>query len=329
MSILKTQTYYEDWIASHYELHAANGNFYFGQDDLYPQDYYDAVLSRRAIPFFKTNSNSIINLLKRELTQGYYILMYIKTYSDKEVYHDELIYGFDDDKQIIYCLGPENHSFRTTSYTYNYIEDNLEDVKKFIYNQKIGMILALTYNNTFSLTRCKEIYQTGNCVFEAYQKIKNELYGGDSVRNRVMYRGFYEETIHIYKGLSCLKAMDDILKRILLGEELPQHSRGIAIGFQKLYEHRKMMLISMQYVIKNWTNAIDTKAEECLMMYDENLKTVFKWKNMAIKFEMTQNLDIIKRILVDIPTLYDKEYQCLNRFINHYIDLDKVYEYYL
>lgn len=65
MIILKTSPYYEDWIASHYNMFASkfgidNYIFVFGETHLYFPDYYDDILVRRQIRYCEQLTDLLI-----------------------------------------------------------------------------------------------------------------------------------------------------------------------------------------------------------------------------------------------------------------------------
>ena len=329
MAILKTLPYYEDWIASHYELYAtSNYNFFFGQLRLYAPEYYDMVLERRFINLFELTQNNVVDRLKDELSKGYYLNMYFKPFEDEDWYHEVLIFGFNDKDMVFYCIGLENQIFKEKSYDYTYVEGVLEIVKAHIKKTNKGL-LALCYQNVLSAFKPKEDYWTGNCVFEAYNKIINELRGEGWSGHVLNDYGDYSKNAQCYKGISCLEALMDMLNKLIVGECIGEDFRGITNAFKKIYEHRYMMTVSLKYVLRNWEKAMKTNAKVYVLRYEECCNITQKWVGMAIKYEITSKTEILEKILAEIPEVFEKEYRCLNEFVNNSIDWEKFYEYYV
>ena len=330
MAILKTLPYYEDWIASHYDLHAtSNFNFFFGQNQIYTPDYYDIILNRKFINLFELTESDVVDRLKDELSKGYYLILYFKPLSDVEWYHEVLIFGFDDMKKVFHCIGLEKRIFQEKEYDYTYMKDALKAVKKHIKENKKGINLGMQFQYALSAFQPKDDYCTDNCVFEAYRKIRNELYGEEGLRHRLTSVGKFQQQAQYYKGICCLDALANMLSKLIVGENIGGGFRGITNAFQKLYEHRYMMIISLKYVLKNWEKAIKSNAAECISTYEECCNIVEKWVKMAIKYELTTKTEILERILTEIPEVYEREYNCLNEFVNNCIDWDKFHDYYV
>lgn len=88
MIILKTSPYYEDWIASHYNLYAAKNNtnnygFLFGETHIYTPDYYDDILIRRQVKYFEQTVDGFVDMLKGEIQKGYYVNIMLKPFPEK------------------------------------------------------------------------------------------------------------------------------------------------------------------------------------------------------------------------------------------------------
>ena len=78
LAIIKTSPYYKDWIASHYNLYSDAGNFHFGEMNMYPPSYHEEILQRKSLKVFHMDSSNIIDTLKDNIKNGYYIIMHIK-----------------------------------------------------------------------------------------------------------------------------------------------------------------------------------------------------------------------------------------------------------
>ena len=67
LAIIKTSPYYRDWIASHYNLYSASGNFHFGETKIYSPSYHEEILQRRPLKVFEMNSSNIVDIRNRQI----------------------------------------------------------------------------------------------------------------------------------------------------------------------------------------------------------------------------------------------------------------------
>lgn len=324
MLILKTSSYYEDWVASHYNLFVVNGRFHFEQL-IYTPEMYDTILCRRQIRYFEMTESNIVDRFKQELRNGYYLNVMTKPNIADDWYHEIVLYGYDDRKEIFYAIGFEGYKFIKVQYSYQFIVDMLKEMKYYFLNEepKRGLRLSEVFQYPISAFRLKEDYSVEACSFGAFHKLRTELNGkyfGEDVRNIDNWT---------YTGISCLVAWEDFLNEIAGGKSEFSSFLQIETIAKILHEHRKMMLISMKYLQKKWSKALKKEFADNILKYQECCKYVGKWKNMAIKYKMTNDKELLKKILVEIPSVYDKEYSCLDNLVNHCIDWDKFNEYYI
>ena len=62
MVVLKTSPYYEDWIASRYNIYTTSlFNFYFGETWMYTPDYYDAIIKSKPLHLLCILTDYLLN----------------------------------------------------------------------------------------------------------------------------------------------------------------------------------------------------------------------------------------------------------------------------
>ena len=321
LAIIKTSPYYKDWIASHYNLYSDSSNFHFGEVNIYPPSYHEEILQRKSLRVFHMDSSNIIDTLKDNIKNGYYIIMHIKPYIDEDYFHEVLFYGFDDSKQQLISVGVTQRFFQTICIDYSHMEITVEDIKKYYLNNSFrGMELSMNYQYPATAMKLNPSYNPDNCAFEAYLKIRKELDGKICIINHPKEIGDYGCHHYHYIGIACLNAFKEILQTEINGDKFCDWFRGLTSAAKKLYEHRCMIKTSMEYIIKKWKIALTDEANSALMQYNDCVQVSEKWLNLCLKYEFNQDKEILKRIIDEIPSAFLKEKATLNTFLYQGID---------
>ena len=331
MIVLKTSPYYEDWIASHYDIYTTNQyNFRFGETWMYTPDYYDAILESKPLQLLELTRENLIKNLKEEFQKGYYINMVIKPIKERESLHEVLFYGYDDEREALLAIIIANRSFHRMEYSYEYLEETLCEIQEnFRSRKRRGMELSIQYQNPIYAFRLREDYPVENCVFHAYRKLITEVEGICFQEGKRNESWVFRVCSKVYRGISCLCALTEMIHEVMAGKELDPGCQGMTIAVQKLYEHRCMVIISMKYIQRKWDKAMKPQSTEYILKYTECGQVVEKWVKLMLKYEITGDEAILKRILAEIPGIYEKEYEILNKFINECIDWDSFNKNYI
>ena len=320
--IIKTSPNYNDWIASRYNIFATSGyNFHFGDLSLTDPNYHDDILERKQLNIFKIDQTNVVKELSHKVAEGYYINIFIKQNKKIDKYHEVIIYGFDNETNSFLVVGHENRSFKKLNITYSLLTETWPAIKNhFIFNSFRGMELSLNYQYPATLFKLKENFNIENCAVEAYKKICKELQGSKvDVFSSQEFLNYIEPGVQ-YQGIECLSAAHSMINDMLNGKEFNSWFRGITSAIKKLYEHRKMILLSMKYVYKKWQICMNEKSLLYINEYENNLKTIEKWLNLSLHYELTKNRKDLETILNDLPMIYTNEKTILNNFIHHTID---------
>lgn len=328
LAIIKTSPYYKDWIASHYNLCASSGyNFHFGDVSIYRPAYYEEILQRKPIRILEFSFENIIEKLKEYLKNGYYVIMHIKPYKDYDYFHEVLFYGFDDEKENFMIVGLQNRIFQAMMLPYSYLKDTIKEIQNYFSSkEKQGMELALNYQYPATALKLNPSFKPHNCVFEAYFKLKRELNGELHEVHGLSDLANYRPASCIYRGISCLDAFKQMLEKEIKGEKFGEWFRGISGAAKKLLEHRHMLYCSMDYILENWEDAMTDYAQTSASEYKKCNLIVEKWLNLCLKYEHTQDKDLLKRIVQEVPEVFLKEKKCLEHFIYDGIDWHKFNE---
>ena len=139
----------------------------------------------------------------------------------------------------------------------------------------------------------------------------------------------YRSATYVYRGISCLDAFKQMLEQEMKGEEFGKWFRGISSAAKKIFEHRRMLYCSMDYILENWEDAITDCARTSATEYGKCNLIVEKWLNMCLKYEQTQDKDLLKRIAKEVPEVFSKEKKFLEHFIYAGIDWHKFNKNYI
>ncbi len=331
MAVLKTSPYYEDWIASRYNIYTTSQfNFRFGETWMYTPDYYDPILESKPVHLFGMTASNVVKKLKIELENGYHLIMTIKPYRDKEIFREVDFYGYNDHEEVFYGIKIEKGVFQKQTYSYAYIAEMLPELQNnFLKREQRGMELSIQYEYPIYVFKLWDEYSTENCAFYAYKKISDELNGAILHKHMRNTTGGYEMTTKVYRGIACLDGLVDMIHKILAGEEMEPGCQGIVVAVQKLYEHRRMMIVSMRYVLRKWEKAMKPETVECIKRYEECCEIVQKWVNMAIKYRLTQSEELLRKIEEEVPGVYEREHDVLDQFVNSCLDWDTFNKLYI
>ena len=325
LTIVKNSPYYRDWIASHYNLYVDTKlyNFTFGENNKISPSYYEEILLRQPLCLFELTRDNVVMTLKEQLKNRYYLILFIKPYKDDDYFHEMLFYGYDDNEQNFLTVGLKDRQFQTITFQYSYIENTIEEVKNFFLNkQEYGMKLSLIYQYPFTAFKLNPAYDPVNCPFEAYKKLINELNGKVIFKNSIFEIDVYEdkEYAQIYTGINCLVAFRQVLQNEIRGNAFSPWFRGITSATKKLLEHRRMVKLSMEYLLEKWDKALNENAVSGAEDYSLCITTVEKWLNMCLKYEQSQDKALLERIFEEVPDALEKEKKSLESFVNHGVD---------
>lgn len=322
LAIIKTSPYYQDWIASHYNLYVNDRyNFHFGNVSMYPPAYHEEILQRKPIRVLDFSRENIVEKLKEYLTNGYYIIMHIKQYKEYDYFHEVLFYGFDDEKEVFMTVGLQNRLFQKLMFQYSYIEYTVKEIQNhFLCKEHLGMELALNYQYPATALKLNPSFKSDNCVFEAYLKLKRELNGELHEVHGLSDLADYKTASYIYRGISCLDAFKQMLEKEEKGEKFGMWFRGIAGAAKKMLEHRLMIKCSMEYILEKWNVAMTDNAHVSSKNYSNHISIIEKWVNLCLKYEFTKDKSLLEKVSEEIPKVFELERQCLNDFVNNGIN---------
>lgn len=316
LAIIQTSPHQEAWLASHLRLfYDSNyGNCRFGEwNALYTQDYYEDILQIEEVPIFRYPQDSVVEIIKQCIDDGFYALVEINWSEDAAdpYYHEALFYGYDDDRELLFAPKTEESIWRESLWPYKQVRTAHRQFLAYLDEHPDHRLYYTThYQYPFSKIRLRDTYSPSRAPYMAMENIVNEVWGKkidiqdfDAAQAVLSHNRFY-------RGLACLMGMKDKLDRLI---ETPEPDSFLASGFIRLYEHRALLLLSMEYIEKAWE--IEKEAVAAYIDdYRRCCDRAQKWYGMAFKYNRTEDIEILQRIRNEISTAYQQEYNTLCDF---------------
>ncbi|MBT2282966.1 hypothetical protein J7E78_05360 [Paenibacillus polymyxa] len=306
LAILQNTISYKGWFFTNYmQLYT----YYNRKNPLgdYKIDFFSCKGKYPDVPFFeyyKINKeifvemkNDIVEFSIQMLDKEYYIESGIdefywpnkKSYNQKHYHHDNLIFGYNLTNRVFYYLGyDKNMVFGKYSVDFASYTDS------FIYNKDSNLRMIKSYNRELFDADSRYIYHD-NLDFDIR---KFAQYLSDYINSKNSFISHTGSDFSIFG----INVYYDIMEKIILDRNIGKDMRL----YRLLWEHKVIMLHRLKYLsdVQIISNK-DTLCEE----FSKLEREFFIVKNMAIKFLVNNNLDLLQSILKKIDTLAraDKE----------------------
>lgn len=252
--------------------------------------------------------DNIINFIHEKINTGFYIclfvnLKYLDAYCQKDdLVHDIFIYGYDDERQIIYSTGYTNgkkyssliHSYDEICLAYkNVTADSPEhrwfDTKRIsFFKPRENFVYDF---NTLDFTEKLKEYLN---IEVAYQKNKRLLCpNSDRNDEKVVY------------GIESIKVLIHFFENI---------TKSNQIDLRQLYfffNHKVNMRYKIRYLLDNGYLDDSYLLDE----YDKIVDFAQRCLNISIKYKMKQNNICLKKIVFYLKQIYEQECCVLKKLI--------------
>ena len=210
----------------------------------------------------------VIEMLKQNYyIQGNYNLKYIPSnaaYGRIDLLHDYLLYGFDDEKKVFYSVGYTiNQIYEPFCISYSDYQKSLDHI-----NENFVEFLFLQYNKEANLHLdldkiCNELNNYLNSCSIKMQK--NEKYGISVI---IGLKNYYIQCVQENKELD-----------VRFTRALMEHKYYMLLRIKYLYEHK---LFSDKQLIES---------------YEDIYKKAKMIHRLCLKFNITNNFDVFKRVI--------------------------------
>ena len=314
LSILGTSSMTKFWIFSNYiqiyinrELNVNSwADFYFPMPyETRPFELCKWIeVQKNSEEFIDKNQGDIIKYIIDLIDNNYYVhLMINYRYLSKSRYnkknvdarHDILVYGYDSEIKTLYCA---DFMFETSKYSFcNCTYDEFYEA----YNNDFVKKQASYLNHniySYKLKKgCDYEFHINNIVYWIKQYINSET--------PEYWKGYnYSNMNNIAWGISCYDILIQNLKSIGI--------TYIDVRFYCLLKDHKKIMIERLRFIENNTQLLKEYVEFFEEIYSEFVLIV----NLVIKYNMTNNLKIIDKIVAKLTEIKNNEYETLVRLID-------------
>ena len=313
LAVIQSSSLGNAWLATHFDIFIDNEfKIHFGHiDKAYRMMDYNDLLDYSEINYLNVHPSRIVDLLISEIENNNYVSLFLS--------HFYLVHGFDNEKKVFNICCGVGGGFKENLYTYSEVEALYTQFYECYHNSPDAPdVLELSF---FPITRIslRESYNMEAYFYEISKRFLDEIDGKKySVCN---YNGENTaEAKDYYTGLACLLIMEmriyeyirDQVHLIATGSAY-ERAEEMKVNFNKLYEHRKIILTVMKWLVSLYEE-VDESIYSEISIYEECCNTMRIIANLAMKFAFTIDWDILPRMQKQLKGEYDKEKRALTLF---------------
>ena len=301
---------FEDYFYStHLQINAIRNGKYL---NLYSQqipsvkNYIKVIFSKKHM-----NSDKLLEHILMKLNDGYYIGIFLdwfympnrKSYGNQHFAHREYVYGYDLDTEELLVIGYSNKEIIEKS------RMKFEDFKVAAYEARQRRTLCeLTYYKHKKNVEYKFDFEATYKGLKSYYESK--LTFGDRWRAQGCHM-FLRERITLGAfdhGMNTHKYLVDLIQK----EFDEEKDYKVSIKLSGFFEFKKCMLKRIIYMKnKGYLSDIDDLISE----YSYVVKQYETFRNLYLKYSLTNNAEILFRIIFGIESLVDTEREIIGKLL--------------
>jgi hypothetical protein len=276
-------------------------------------------LNSMPFDFFRLLKPDIIDFIKTCINRNmylffdidmYYISAYQINYKKNHVPHEIFIYGYDDEKKIFYMGDNTALKYNQDQITYDELLLSTSSLLD-IYENKVEGVLWHTYRekSVFMIEVKKNVERNGldpifnQDVFDINsKKIINDL------KEYLLLEGYaegYQYSNYYVYGIDCYEELEKFVDYAIQTNDVVDQR-----AFYSFIEHKKLMLLRMQYMSTAY------ELDELIEKYGCLLKDFNIMMNVVLKANVTKQRVLWERVLVKLKKYKNEEIQLLHNFIN-------------
>ncbi len=338
MAIIQTLPNYQSWLAVNMNgFVEANGDAKYGEYcEEYRPSFFQSVFNISEKFQADLSNDSIIDYIISSIDRGIYIILYLDydkiqcgcNSSGKSWYHETLLYGYDDEKKIIYSPVIIDNTFKEKEVPYEDIKIAYSNSKHYFASRPDYAFSKNQWYHIITEIKPKKIQVPPNVYYEYLNRLKREYNGGlidkyifnndEEPLRQVKMRD--EDFVHekgCFFGLAILPAISTLLRRYAREEEYGSLRCLLIENAVKYLLERLLILREGMYwfvedrQLKNnpFIEKISINFQELIIIAERN---VF----LMEKYLIRKNFDIFERIADNIDEYYPIEKEMLNELIN-------------
>lgn len=309
LAILENEPRAKTWIYSNYIQIYANkelntnswADFYFPMPyEIRPFELCKWLeVQKNSEEYVTKNYDNIVKYVTDMLKENYYVHMMVNyrylsrsrfSKSNEDRRHDILIYGYDDEIRTFYCA---DFMFETSKYTFS--ECTFDELNAAYNNCFVRERPSYLNHNIYSYRlkmECDYEYHYKNIIFwiKKYLNCETPEY----------WNGYnYCNKESIVWGISCYDALLQSL--LILGDDVIDVRL-----YYLLKDHKKMMIERLKYLVASFP-----KIDGCISEYEAIYFSISVIVNMILKYNLTFERVIIKKIVEKLKEMKNREYKVL------------------
>ncbi len=316
MAIIQTHPNCLDWLSGHMGLIMFDDyNVIYGNErGRFGMEYYSDILQCEEIDISAFKKGQIIEIIRKEIDAGNYVILdcnynglYGKAEPNTHDIHEELIYGYDDNKKVMYATWLSDSRFEEYEFSYEDILKGYELTLRWFLErpEEIYYRRAWFYPLT-RITLRKDLH----CIDPLYKfivKLEDEYSGGKCVKNHINDVGVEETVIH-YCGIAIIQRILNLCNNAINTDiELYNKMSGkVAVAYVKMHEHCRIILDCVRWSY-NKMNINSMYAEELYNQYSDLVEQFQLLYLLCYKYRLRPKRRILRSIT-------NKTYICLKSY---------------
>ncbi|MEK8205408.1 hypothetical protein NST41_07425 [Paenibacillus sp. FSL L8-0696] len=249
------------------------------------------------------NKTNIVECMKALIRDGYYLFMVLEQYYIPGSYgfgkysypHDVMLYGFNENEKVFYIADNLSGKYRFSKCSFSQFESAY-----------------------FSLEKRKDRLDSKICLL---RKKSNSHEKFDLLRVVDTLHGYWKSASPEIRSSNWSKSFSGCVKGLEVYNNLKEyialltHDEAIfdIRPFHALWEHKKIMVMRIQFMIDN---GYIIKSDKILENYKMIEKKSLSHRNLFIKYNFTKDIAIINRIIEGIDEIVVLENELIPSLLN-------------
>jgi hypothetical protein len=317
-SIIGTDPFGHEWIASHYDVFMHwGGHIHFGNGlDRYATPYYD-ILDQRSFPLERYGAQDLVSHIEQWIDEGAYVMLDADTgkliENPEFRIHELLVYGYDEERRIFYSplQNGKTGKFEVFELGYDTVLTAVGSVIAYYREHPLERVnRACQYFYPLTTIKIRPVhYDDTLFILTALKKLEAEYTGYR--REFVRYEPTREagERFVNYTGLGCLIGMRDVLIG-LISEPDAGVSFSIGTSLFKLYEHRGILVSTLE-LLRDKLGISDTAYDGNLETYKAQSRLMREAYLLMKKAEISNKKNSLPGIIQRLDAVYESDYTSL------------------
>lgn len=320
-AIIQTNESYKKWLLNYLDpwTEETGRSFYGNPQQMYELSYYNDILEIKDGNILSVEPDNIINYLIDMINADYYVVLDLNfrklfNISNDFRLHETLIYGYDLNTKCFYSPILQNGAFTEQQLSFDVFKEAYSDVYNHYNENKIKLFQRLKWFYGITLLRPKNYIEPINIYFDFIRKLWRETFGYVYEQYSLSNDFNLEKAIAYYTGHSSLILLNKIITEHKNDNDfIAEKIHDIRLSCLKLYEHRRIILTSMETFIEHYN--LDGEIVEVKKQYAECCEEMHLIFLLCTKYCFTHHTSSLLAVADKLLELYNREHPILEQFI--------------